>query len=204
MGSQAGLAAWGDPALIRQIIQHLVVNAIDASPDGSAVQLVAVTEQGRVRIDVIDQGSGMTRAFIRDELFKPFVSTKEGGFGLGAFEALQLAQAMGGYSRNGTNRAPRYPGSIASAMVRLGTDWIESFSRAMPTLRQHMILVTNYICMGSAGGPISLALSWGYSHLPVFRHRCCSMNTMSTLCEKQQTHFLSRVMQPIFANALRK
>lgn len=115
-----------------------------------------------------------------------------------------LAQVMGGYSRNGTNRAPRYPGSIASAMVRLGTDWIESFSRAMPTLRQHMILVTNYICMGSAGGPISLALSWGYSHLPVFRHRCCSMNTMSTLCEKQQTHFLSRVMQPIFANALRK
>lgn len=96
VGSQAGLAAWGDPALIRQIIQHLVVNAIDASPDGSAVQLVAVTEQGRVRIDVIDQGSGMTRAFIRDELFKPFVSTKEGGFGLGAFEALQLAQAMGG------------------------------------------------------------------------------------------------------------
>ena len=44
----------------------------------------------------IDQGAGMTRAFIRDELFKPFVSTKEGGFGLGAFEALQLAQAMGG------------------------------------------------------------------------------------------------------------
>ena len=38
----------------------------------------------------------MTRAFIRDELFKPFVSTKELGFGLGAFEALQIAQAMGG------------------------------------------------------------------------------------------------------------
>ena len=38
----------------------------------------------------------MSREFIRDELFKPFVSTKDGGFGLGAFEALQLAQAMGG------------------------------------------------------------------------------------------------------------
>jgi signal transduction histidine kinase len=60
------------------------------------VQLIAVAENGRVRIDVIDQGAGMTRAFVRDELFKPFVSTKEGGFGLGAFEALQLAQAMGG------------------------------------------------------------------------------------------------------------
>ncbi len=60
------------------------------------MQLIAVAEQGRVRIDVIDQGSGMTRAFIRDELFKPFVSTKDGGFGLGAFEAMGLAQAMGG------------------------------------------------------------------------------------------------------------
>lgn len=96
VGSQAGLEAWGDAMAIRQIVQHLVVNAIDASPDGSAVQLVAVAEHGRVRIDIIDQGSGMTRAFIRDELFKPFVSTKDGGFGLGAFEALQLAQAMGG------------------------------------------------------------------------------------------------------------
>lgn len=60
------------------------------------MQLVAASEQGRVRIDVIDRGAGMSRAFIRDELFKPFVSTKEGGFGLGAFEALQIAQAMGG------------------------------------------------------------------------------------------------------------
>ncbi len=96
VGCQAGLAAWGDAASIRQIVQHLVANAIDASPAGTPVQVVAVAEQGRARIDVIDQGAGMTRAFIRDELFKPFVSTKDGGFGLGAFEALGLAQAMGG------------------------------------------------------------------------------------------------------------
>ena len=96
VGCQAGLAAWGDAASIRQIVQHLVANAIDASPADTPVQVVAVAEQDRTRIDVIDQGGGMTRAFIRDELFKPFVSTKEGGFGLGAFEALGLAQAMGG------------------------------------------------------------------------------------------------------------
>ena len=96
VGCQAGLAAWGDAGSIRQVVQHLVSNAIDASADDTPVQLIAVAENGRVRIDVIDQGAGMTRAFVRDELFKPFVSTKEGGFGLGAFEALQLAQAMGG------------------------------------------------------------------------------------------------------------
>jgi putative PEP-CTERM system histidine kinase len=96
VGCQTGLAAWADAASLRQIVQHLVANAIDASAADSPVQVVAVAEQGRVRIDVIDQGVGMTRGFIRDELFKPFVSTKDGGFGLGAFEALQIAQAMGG------------------------------------------------------------------------------------------------------------
>lgn len=96
VGCQTGLSAWGDAASIQQIVQHLVANAIDASAPGSPVQIVAVEEHGRVRIDVIDQGAGMSRGFIRDELFKPFVSTKNGGFGLGAFEALGLAQAMDG------------------------------------------------------------------------------------------------------------
>lgn len=96
VGCQAGLSAWADAVAIRQIVQHLVANAIDASAPETPVQVVAVAEQGRVRIDVIDQGCGMTRDFIRDELFKPFVSTKESGFGLGAFEALRVAQAMGG------------------------------------------------------------------------------------------------------------
>ena len=96
VGCQAGLSAWADDRAIRQIVQHLVANAIDASDAGTPVQVIAVAEQGRVRIDVIDQGRGMTRDFIRDELFKPFVSTKESGFGLGAFEALQIAQAAGG------------------------------------------------------------------------------------------------------------
>lgn len=96
IGCQTGLSAWADAGAIRQIVQHLVTNAIDASAPETPVQVVAVAEQGRVRIDVIDQGCGMTREFIRDELFKPFVSTKESGFGLGAFEALRIAQAMGG------------------------------------------------------------------------------------------------------------
>ena len=38
----------------------------------------------------------MSAAFVRDELFRPFSSTKAGGFGIGAFEARQLVAAMGG------------------------------------------------------------------------------------------------------------
>jgi signal transduction histidine kinase len=45
---------------------------------------------------VIDNGKGMSPSFIREQLFKPFSSTKDGGFGIGAFEARALIAAMGG------------------------------------------------------------------------------------------------------------
>ena len=96
IGCEVGLSAWADAQSVRQIVEHLVTNAIDASADEAPVQLIAAREAGRVRIDILDQGRGMSREFIRDQLFKPFVSTKDGGFGLGAYEAYQLAQAMGG------------------------------------------------------------------------------------------------------------
>jgi signal transduction histidine kinase len=48
------------------------------------------------QIEVIDKGVGMSAAFIHDQLFKPFTSTKEGGFGIGTFEARAEILAMGG------------------------------------------------------------------------------------------------------------
>ncbi|MEM8726935.1 MAG: ATP-binding protein, partial [Pseudomonadota bacterium] len=48
------------------------------------------------QIDVIDSGMGMSPEFVRSGLFKPFVSSKQGGFGIGAFEAREMIKAMGG------------------------------------------------------------------------------------------------------------
>jgi signal transduction histidine kinase len=73
-----------------------VQNAIDASAPEAPVRLM-IREQGAdVRIEISDSGHGMSAAFIRDELFKPFRSTKTGGFGIGAFEAREIARAHGG------------------------------------------------------------------------------------------------------------
>ena len=38
----------------------------------------------------------MSPAFVRGELFKPFRSTKAGGFGIGAYEAREIAKHSGG------------------------------------------------------------------------------------------------------------
>ncbi|CAN5479093.1 PEP-CTERM system histidine kinase PrsK [soil metagenome] len=88
--------AHADPARLEQILGHLVQNAIDASPADEPVTLAIQARPNEVSVEVIDKGKGMSPAFVRDQLFRPFVSSKPGGFGLGAFEARQLAVAMGG------------------------------------------------------------------------------------------------------------
>ncbi|QGP78746.1 XrtA/PEP-CTERM system histidine kinase PrsK [Sphingobium sp. CAP-1] len=85
-----------DPARVEQIILHLMQNAIDASPPGSPVELRLSADAQDAIVEVIDRGRGMSAEYIRRDLFKPFSSSKAGGFGLGAFEARSLAQAMGG------------------------------------------------------------------------------------------------------------
>ena len=91
-----GLLAQADPARLEQVLGHLVQNAIEASPPNEPVTISLYGAGNVVTVSVIDQGCGMTPAFLRDQLFKPFVSSKPGGFGIGAFEAKQLAEAMGG------------------------------------------------------------------------------------------------------------
>jgi len=85
-----------DPVRLEQALAHLVQNAIDASPADEPVW-IRVEQRGiEGVIEIIDHGTGMTAEFMRSRLFKPFASTKEGGFGIGAFEARSLIAAMGG------------------------------------------------------------------------------------------------------------
>ncbi|WP_010183556.1 XrtA/PEP-CTERM system histidine kinase PrsK [Sphingomonas sp. PAMC 26605] len=93
----AAALAHADPVRLEQVLGHLLQNAIEASPPGEPVTLAVSGDAKRVSIAVIDQGCGMSPAFLREQLFKPFASSKAGGFGIGAFEARQLAEAMGGH-----------------------------------------------------------------------------------------------------------
>jgi putative PEP-CTERM system histidine kinase len=81
---------------LSRALAHLVRNAIEASPAGSPVSIRLEEMDDEANIHVIDQGRGMTDDFIRNQLFRPFSSTKTNGFGLGAHEARLLVQGMGG------------------------------------------------------------------------------------------------------------
>ena len=106
-----------------QVLSHLVQNALDATDGNLAVLLQTRIEADHGVIEVVDSGSGMSAEFVRTQLFKPFVSTKPGGFGIGAFEARELVQAMHGRleveSREGlgsrfTVRLPLVPGGLSA------------------------------------------------------------------------------------------
>jgi len=88
--------ALGDHEALEQALVHLVQNAIDASEPDLPVYLHARSEGITARLDVIDHGCGMSPEFVRSGLFKPFVSSKQGGFGIGAFEAREMVKAMRG------------------------------------------------------------------------------------------------------------
>lgn len=81
---------------LSRALGHLVRNAIEASPAGRLVRIRLKPEGSEAAIQVIDRGSGMTPDFVRDQLFRPFSSSKRNGFGLGAHEAQLLVQGMGG------------------------------------------------------------------------------------------------------------
>jgi len=90
------LTVFADPARVDQILGHLIQNAIDASTEDQPITINAHRRDLSVAIEVCDRGTGMSNEFIRSKLFKPLVSSKQGGFGIGAYEARELAQAMKG------------------------------------------------------------------------------------------------------------
>ncbi len=81
---------------IEQALIHLVQNAIDASDRGTPVFIDQSTDGLTVTIQIVDSGVGMSPEFVRTRLFRPFVSSKPGGFGIGAFEARELVRAAKG------------------------------------------------------------------------------------------------------------
>jgi putative PEP-CTERM system histidine kinase len=92
----AGLHAKVDAVAFERAVRNLLQNALDASPLVEPV-VVRVQDAGaQVVVSITDKGCGMDSEFIRNRLFLPFASTKNDGFGIGAFESRSIVAAMGG------------------------------------------------------------------------------------------------------------
>lgn len=85
-----------DPDRLKSALTHLVQNAVEASRPSERVIISSRRLGTQLLIDITDKGPGMDDAFIRDELFLPFRSTKSGGYGIGAFQTRELIRMAGG------------------------------------------------------------------------------------------------------------
>jgi putative PEP-CTERM system histidine kinase len=109
---------------LEQVVLHLVQNAVDASAPNAPVFVRVANEGPNGVVEIVDSGEGMSAEFVRNRLFKPFDSTKPGGFGIGAYEARELVKAMGGRleveSREGlgTRFVVRLPRAVAAEIIK--------------------------------------------------------------------------------------
>lgn len=84
-----------DEALLRQALFNLVLNAIQAVEAGGRVEVAAAAGAGgEVTLEVRDDGRGVPEAE-REEIFKPYVTRRKDGVGLGLAVVRQIALAHG-------------------------------------------------------------------------------------------------------------
>lgn len=86
----------GDLRKLRQVLVNLVINAVEASPDGGALELrVDGHDPERVLVSVRDEGGGIPPEIAR-RVFEPGVTGKREGSGIGLTVARSLARQHGG------------------------------------------------------------------------------------------------------------
>jgi two-component system, LuxR family, sensor histidine kinase TtrS len=91
-----------DGSQIQQVLLNLIKNGIDASRDLPAdrqgIRILIETADKRLRIHVIDRGTGLAAAQL-PHLFEPFFTTKQDGLGLGLPICKTIIEAHGGRLR---------------------------------------------------------------------------------------------------------
>lgn len=90
------LYATVDGKAIERVIENLVINALEAMPDGGSLRAVTKADNGHIIIAIADTGKGMTEEFLRERLFLPFATTKKKGIGLGLYSCRDIIEQHGG------------------------------------------------------------------------------------------------------------
>ena len=88
-------AIQADPEQMKRALQNLVLNAMDAMPDGGTVRIRTRQYNSTVTLDVSDTGQGLTTEE-RDRLFTPYYTTKQHGTGLGLAIVQSVVSDHGG------------------------------------------------------------------------------------------------------------
>jgi putative PEP-CTERM system histidine kinase len=108
------LATRGHDDRLERVVGHLVQNALDATPADGRVWIQVTRYSGQVQLQVGDTGAGMSEDFVRNQLFRPFNTTKHSGMGIGTYESFQYIRELGG-----TMQVDSQPGTGTTITVLL-------------------------------------------------------------------------------------
>jgi len=86
-----------DATVATQLLSNLLVNALESLAGDAGSITVSIAPRGDGwQIDVRDEGRGIPEGFLREHLFRPFSTTKEGGLGIGLYQCKAIVEAAGG------------------------------------------------------------------------------------------------------------
>ena len=85
-----------DPEQIKQVLLNLVINAVQAMPNGGQVTLRARRDGDWIQVEVEDEGTGIPPEHL-ERIFDPFFTTRSHGTGLGLSIAYQIVSQHGGH-----------------------------------------------------------------------------------------------------------
>jgi signal transduction histidine kinase len=85
-------SAWADRDMLRRALLNLVINAVDAMPEGGQLTITVCRDGADLEFEIADSGPGVADD-IRCRVFEPFFTTKSEGTGLGLAIVYRVAEA---------------------------------------------------------------------------------------------------------------
>ena len=85
----------GDESKLRRVFVNLLKNSLEAVNEEGSIRIIIQSENSRVRVEVSDDGAGISEDDI-DNIFQPYFTTQDKGYGLGLTIARNIIDEMNG------------------------------------------------------------------------------------------------------------
>jgi putative PEP-CTERM system histidine kinase len=86
-----------DGEYVKKVLVNLILNSVQSFPNGRGrIEISSYINEGYVNVEIVDSGVGMSEEFIKQQLFKPYRSTKKKGLGIGLYQCKTIMEAHSG------------------------------------------------------------------------------------------------------------